>query len=121
MKNKVEFPEKEAFRWIFREFSKKYWNFVEVEKILFKYDYQMPTQIGVVNNEITLGYLTQLCTLTDYCSISPNFQYYYKDGRIKFLTAKTTKKLWLNWWKNQHDSYKDSLKHSYKRMEFKRI
>jgi len=94
---------------------------VKVEKTLNEYNYQMPIRIGIVNNEVTLGYLTGLCTLTDYCSISPNFQYSYKDGKIKFFSALTTKTSWLNWWKNQHESYKDSLKHSYKKMGFRRF
>jgi len=121
LKNKVDFPEKELFSVIMSEFSKKYSSFVKVEKTLYEYNYQMPIRIGVENNEITLGYMTELCTLTDYCSISPNFQYSYKDGKIKFFSARTTKNIWLDWWKNQRVSYKDSLRHSYKKMEFRKF
>lgn len=121
LKNRIDFPEKELFRVIMRGFSRKYSRFVKVEKILYEYNYQMPIRIGVENNEITLGYMTDLCTLTDYCSISPNFQYSYKNGKIKFFSAQTTKNIWLDWWKNQRDSYKDSLRHSNKKMEFRRF
>ena len=121
LKNKVNFPEKELFREIMRDFSRKYSRFVKVEKILYEYNYQMPIRIGVESNEITLGYLTELCNLTDYSFISPNFQYSYKNGKIKFFSAQTTKNLWLDWWKNQRDSYKDSLRHSYKKMEFRKF
>lgn len=121
LKNRIDFPEKELFRVIMREFSRKYSRFVKVEKILYEYNYQMPIRIGVENNEITLGYMTDLCTLTDYCSISPNFQYSYKNGKIKFFSAQTTKNIWLDWWKNQRDSYKDSLRHSYKKMVFRKF
>lgn len=121
LKKQIDFPETEIFSVIMREFSRKHSRFVKVENVLYNYNYQMPIRIGVENNEITLGYMTDLCTLTDYCSISPNFQYSYKDGKIEFFSALTTKNIWLNWWKNQHDSYKDSLRHSNKKMEFRRF
>ena len=79
------------------------------------------TIYGIDNNEINLGYLTGLCNMTDYSSISPNFQYSYEDGKIKFFSAQTTKNIWLEWWKDQRDSYKDSLRHSYKKMEFRKF
>jgi hypothetical protein len=121
LKNQIDFPDEELFRGIMREFSRKYSRFVKVEKVLYEYNYQIPTIIGVRSNEITVGYLTRLCNLTDYSSISPNFQYSYKDGKIKFFSAQTTKNIWLDWWKNQRDSYKDSLRHSYKKMEFRKF
>jgi len=120
LRNRVDFPEKESFEKIFKEFSKKHSNYVEVENTLYKYDYQMPMIVGVGSNEITLAYLTGVCKSTDYCGISPNFQYTYQNRKINFISALTTKKIWLNWWKTQRDSYKDSLRHSYKRMESKR-
>jgi len=121
LKKQINFPERKKFGEFFKEFSKKHGDFVKVEKTLFNYNYQMSVIYGIDNNEITLGYLTGLCNMTDYCFISPNFQYSYKDGKIKFFSAQTTKNIWLDWWRNQRNSYKDSLRHSYKKMEFRKF
>lgn len=121
LKKQINFPESKKFSEFFKEFSKKHGDFVNVEKTLFNYNYQMPVIYGIDNNEINLGYLTGLCNMTDYSSISPNFQYCYEDGKIKFFSAQTTKNIWLEWWKDQRDSYKDSLRHSYKKMEFRKF
>ena len=117
----IDFPDNETIQEIFKKLSEKYSDFVEVEDTLYNYNFQMPIRIGFDDNEISLAYMKRFCTITDYCSIGPNFQYFYNNGKIHFCSATTTKNLWLNWWKLQNDSYKDSLKLSHQKMATKRF
>jgi hypothetical protein len=119
--NQDNFPNNETLKKAFSEFSQKYSDLVVVEDTLYNYNYQMPIRIGIDSNEISLAYMVRFCTLTDFCFIGPNFQYFYKDGKITFCSANTTKRLWLEWWNSQSSSYKDSLKTSYKKIGINRI
>ncbi|MEI6122335.1 MAG: hypothetical protein WCQ95_01780 [Bacteroidota bacterium] len=113
---KVQFPDNEIMNETFKKLSNKYGDLIIVEDTLYNYNFQMPVRFGIDNNEISIKYLKDFCSATDFCFIAPNFQYYYKDGKLKFCSAMTTKNIWLNWWKSQSNSYKDSLKNSYKKI-----
>jgi hypothetical protein len=52
-----------------------------------------------------------------YCDIGNNFSYYVNDNILYFCSAATSKKLWLEWWASQPQSYKDSLMRSDKKIE----
>jgi hypothetical protein len=114
-KDTIYFPDTKMFRKIINRFTGKYNDFIKVEDTLINYNYQIPTCIGINDKRVTLTYLIWTCTLTDYCDLGPNFQYIYKNSKIYFCSAATTKKLWINWWKSQSAAYKDSLKDSYKK------
>lgn len=116
-----DFPNDELLNKAFKFFAKKYSDCVSVEDTLFNYHYQMPIRMGFGNKYISLGYLIRFSTMTDYSFIGPNYQYFYKDGKINFCSASTTKRLWIGWWNSQSSSYKDSLKASYKKIGIDRI
>lgn len=116
-----EFPDDVMINSIFKSIRHDYKDFILVEDTLINYDYKIPTIIGFMNKDITVGYLINLCTITDYCDIAPNFQYFYKDGKIKFCSAGTAKSLWLNWWNSLSLFYKNSLRDSNKEMAVERF
>jgi hypothetical protein len=121
LSKQIDFPDNETIQEILKRFSEKYNDFVNVEDTLYNYNFRMPIRIGFDDNEISLAYMKRFCTITDYCSIGPNFQYFYRKGKMHFCSAATTKNLWLNWWKSQSESYKDSLKNSQQKMATKRF
>ena len=98
--------------------STKYPDFVVVEDTLLNYHYELPimhncmTMCKVNGNHINIGSLCDYCTFTSPFHFGSNFQYYYTNDKITFCSPKTTKHLWLEWWKSQTHSYIDSLKSS---------
>ena len=120
-KNRDIFPSNERLIDALKNFSLKYRDLIVVEDTLYNYNYQMPYRIGIDSNKISIKYMVRLCTMTNYWSIGPNFQYFYKDGRLTFCSAITTKRLWLEWWNSQSSSHKDSLTKSYKKIGLSRI
>lgn len=101
-----------------KRFSIKYRDFVVVEDTLLNYHYELPithnnnTVCFVIGSRVTLGDLCYYCTFTNPFQFGSNFQYYYTNDKITFCSPKTTKHLWLEWWKSQTHSYIDSLKSS---------
>jgi len=120
-KNQDNFPNNETLKKTFKEFTQKYNDLIVAEDTLYNYNYQMPIRIGIDRNAISLAYMVRCCTFTSFSFIGPNFQYFYKDGRLTFCSANTTKHLWLEWWNSQSSLYKDSLKTSYKKIGINRI
>jgi len=103
-----------------KKIATKYRDFVVLEDTLFNYHYELPmmhngyTMIYTVGNHVTIGDLCDYCTFTSPFHFGSNFQYYYKNDKITFCSPQTSKHLWLEWWKSQTHSYKDSLKSSEK-------
>lgn len=101
-----------------KKIATKYRNFVVVEDTLFNYHYELPmmhdghTMSHVVENHVRIADLCDYCTFTCPFWFGSNFQYYYKNDKITFCSPKTSKHLWLEWWKSQTHFYKDSLKSS---------
>ena len=101
----------EMYKKVFRAFSDKYKGLVNVEDTLFNYNFHQPTFINSKSEPIKLWYLIFESSRINYCELSSNYQYYFKNGKIYFCSAMTSKKLWLDWWKLQSKSYKDNLTH----------
>jgi hypothetical protein len=103
-----------------KRISTKYRDFVVVEDTLLNYHYELPighdgyTSCPIIGDIITIGNLCHYCTFTNPFQFGSNFQYYYTNDKITFCSPRTTKHLWLEWWKSQTHSYIDSLKSSEK-------
>jgi hypothetical protein len=101
-----------------KKFSKRYRNFLVVEDTLLNYHYELTinhnngTQCYMIGNYVTLGDLCDYCIFRSPFVFGSNFQYYYTNGKLTFCSSRTTKQLWLKWWKSQSHSYIDSLKSS---------
>lgn len=117
----MNYPDSAIFSEIFLEFSKKYAEFIQVEDTLYHYNFQMPIRWSYENTEIYISYLTNTCLRVGNGMIGANYQYFYKDGKINFCSALTSKRLWLEWWNTQRPSYKDSLNNGYKKIGINRI
>ena len=118
IKKQNNFPNNEMLKKVLTKFSQQYGEFVAVEDTLCNYNFQMPIRIGIEKNKVSLGYMVELCTMTDFCFIGPNFQYFYRNGKINFCSALTTKLLWVAWWHSQSSSYKSSLINSNKKIGY---
>jgi len=103
-----------------KKIATKYCDFVVVEDTLFNYHYEFPMMHNgykmfySVGNIVTIGDLCDYCTFINPFHFGSNFQYYYKNDKITFCSPKTSKHLWLEWWKSQNHTYIDSLKSSEK-------
>ena len=101
-----------------KKIATKYHDYVVVEDTLFNYHYEMPMMydrgimLHMVENHVRIGDVCDFCIFTSIFTFGSNFQYYYKNDKITFCSSKTSKHLWLEWWKSQTHSYKDSLKSS---------
>ncbi|HEY6915930.1 MAG TPA: hypothetical protein VI413_14730, partial [Paludibacter sp.] len=103
---------------IFKKIKEKYKDCILVEDTLLHYHYEQKiTFSGLTFLEASKRKKFGTSDLCDYCvpnyfEYGSNFQYYCKDNKLYFCSAMTSKRLWLEWWKSQTESYKDSLKNS---------
>ena len=102
---------------VFEIIKAKYSDSISVEDTLLHYKYESkntysgPDYIGMLRMR---GYywINSLCDycIPDFFEYGSNFQYYYKDNKLHFCSAQTSKKLWLEWWNSQTEPYKEYLK-----------
>ncbi len=102
---------------IFKEIKSRYSNSILVEDTLLHYNYELASDYSGIQrmhtkNEIWIRDLCDYCVPFFFEYYGSNFQYYCKDDKIYFCSARTSKRLWLEWWKSQPQSYKDSLRNN---------
>jgi hypothetical protein len=103
---------------ILLKLADKYKRYIKIEDTLFKYNFDHPIAwVNKDNESVTLSRIADSSSSYGYCHIGNNFSYYINDNKIYFCSAATSKKLWLEWWASQPQTYKDSLMRSEKRIK----
>lgn len=108
----------EMFKKMFKKITEKYKDCIVIEDTLLHYQYQKKmTFSGLTFTRVSRRNKFRISELCEYCvpyyfDYGSNFQYYFKNNKLYFCSAMSSKRLWLEWWKSQTQAYKDSLRNN---------
>jgi len=112
-----ETPDNIRLNKVFENIKTRYSSCIFVEDTLLHYNFEPEidysgNQRMYTKNEIRISQLCDYSVPFFLEYYGSNFQYYCKDDKLYFCSARTSKRLWLEWWKSQTQSYKDSLRNN---------
>lgn len=116
-----DYLRKEHISDLFKKFSKQYRNIIQIEDTLFNYPFEMKVSYGKEYNQVDLSFISNSCLRVGLGHLGANYDYQFKNDKVYFISAHTTKNKWVEWWKTLDSSYKESLRNSSKRIGINRI